>query len=177
MRKMKFGRAVICVAMVFFLVSCATNRGMRIGNSLTLCCPGNYDSYATFGVESVEMPIFLRDYVISEFDAAFQERGLTRNDQRSDLIATLTYKHVNLDPETQNIDPFVRMESINVELHYIATIDIAIRERAGGKPVWGGQISRIHTVSPGEYMHESGARPAFLQTFRDLLEAYPSRLD
>lgn len=177
MLKAKISKAVVFVLMGLFLASCATGPGMRIGNTVTLCCPGNYDSYTTFGVETVDMPIFLRDYMVSEFDRAFQERGLTRDDQRSDLIVTLSYRHVNLDPETQNIDPFVRMESINVELNYIAAIDIAMRERAGGKAVWGGQISRIHSVSPGEYMHESSASAAFLETFQDLLEAYPSRQD
>lgn len=177
MLKVKFSKTVVFILMGLILASCATGPGMQIGNTVTLCCPGNYDSYTTFAVETVDMPIFLRDYMVSEFDTAFQERGLTRNDQRSDLIVALSYRHVNLDPETQNVDPFVRMESINVELNYIATIDITMRERAGGKVVWGGQISRIHSVSPGEYMHEGGARSAFLETFQDLLEAYPSRLD
>ncbi len=177
MLKVKFSKTVVFILMGLILASCATGPGMQIGNTVTLCCPGNYDSYTTFAVETVDMPIFLRDYMVSEFDTAFQERGLTRNDQRSDLIVALSYRHVNLDPETQNVDPFVRMESINVELNYIATIDIEMRERAGGKVVWGGQISRIHSVSPGEYMHEGGARSAFFETFQDLLEAYPSRLD
>ena len=65
------------------------------------------------------------------------------------------------------------MESMNVELDYIANIDITMRERAGGKEVWAGTISRIHSVQPGEYMHEGNARGAFLVTFRDLLSEYP----
>ncbi|OGT74275.1 MAG: hypothetical protein A3H44_06035 [Gammaproteobacteria bacterium RIFCSPLOWO2_02_FULL_57_10] len=170
-------RSITMIAALAILVGCASNAGLRIGNSLTLCCPGNYASYSTYAVESVELPIFLRDYMVEEFETAFQERGMTRNDQRSDIIVNFAYRHVSLDPEQQNIDPFVRMESINVELHYIAIMDITMRERSGGKEIWGGQISRLHSVQPGEYMHEDGARPAFLQTFRDLLSNYPSRYE
>jgi hypothetical protein len=175
MIQFRSGRAMAATVLVMVLAGCAGNAGLRIGNSVTLCCPGNYGNYASYGVEAVELPIFLRNYVVEEFDTAFQERGLTRNDERSDLIVTLSYRHVNLDPEQQDIDPFARMETANAELRYIANIDISMRERAGGRVVWGGTISRIHTVSPGEYMHQDYARPAFLETFRDLLSNYPGR--
>ncbi len=155
------------------LTACSSTPGMRIGNTVTLCCPGDYASYNSYAIEAVGLPIFLRDYVVEEFDAAFAELGLTRNDARSDIVVNLSYRHVTLNPEQQSIDPFVRMESMNVELDYIANIDIAMRERSGGKPIWGGTISRIHSVQPGEYMHEGGARAAFLTTFRDLLSEYP----
>lgn len=161
------------IAALAILAGCAANSGLRIGNTVTLCCPGNYANYSTYGVESIELPIFLRDYMVEEFDTAFQELGMTRNDQRSDIIVNFAYRHVSLDAEQQNIDPFVRMESINVELHYIAVMEITMRERAGGREIWAGEVSRIHSVQPGEYMHEDGARSAFLETFRDLLSNYP----
>jgi hypothetical protein len=66
------------------------------------------------------------------------------------------------------------MESMNVELDYIAAIDITIRERSGGKVVWGGTVSRLHSVQPGEYMHQGPATAAFLETFRDVLSEYPA---
>ena len=163
------------VVLMITLSSCA-QYGLQIGNSLTLCCPGNYDSYEAYGIRTENMPIFLQSYVISEFEAAFGELGMERNDQINDLIVTLTYEHVNLDAEQENIDPFFRSESISEELRYIAVVDINMRETATNKPVWGGKISRIHTVSPGEYMHEGRARGAFLQTFRDLLTSYPSNI-
>ena len=100
---------------------------------------------------------------------------MERNDQVNDLIVTLTYQHVNLDPETEDINPFIRQESIDVELRYIAVVNVSMRETRTGEEVWAGQISRIHTVSPGEYMHEGNARVAFLETFRDLLSNYPGR--
>ncbi len=163
------------VAIALTLSSCA-QYGLQIGNSLTLCCPGNYASYEAYGVRTENMPIFLQSYVINEFAAAFGELGMERNDQINDLIVTLTYEHVNLDAEQENIDPFFRSESITQDLRYIAVVDITMRETATNKPVWGGKISRIHTVSPGEYMHEGRARGAFLQTFRDLLTSYPTSI-
>lgn len=116
----------------------------------------------------------MREYVITEFDTAFQELGMVRNDGNSDIVVNLNYRHVNLDSQQQDIDPLMRVESMTVELRYIANIDISMRERAGGKIVWEGTISRIHSVQPGEYMHEEGASAAFLATFRNLLKEYPS---
>ncbi len=165
----------LSVSILFGLNGCVQN-GMQIGNSLTLCCPGNYSEYEDYGVQVVDMPNFLRGYVVDEFDLAFQELGLERNDQINDLVVTLSYEHVNLNPEQQNIDPFFRSESITEELRYIAVIDISMKETSTDKMVWSGKISRIHVVAPGEYMHEERARGAFLQTFRDLLAGYPASI-
>ena len=159
---------------VLVLTGCAQS-GLRIGNTVTLCCPGNYADYEAYRLQTENMPIFLRDWVVEMFDTAFQERGLERNDQINDLIVTLSYQHVNLSPETEDINPFIRQESIDVELRYIAVVNISMRETRTGEEVWAGQVSRIHTVSPGEYMHEGPARVAFLDTFRDLLSNYPGR--
>jgi hypothetical protein len=117
----------------------------------------------------------LRDYVVVEFDAAFQEKGLQRDDRINDIRVLLRYNHVNLDPEQQRIDPFIRMESITVELNYIAVLEIEIVETATNNRVWAGSISRIHQVTPGEYMHEARARPAFSGAFSEVLASYPAR--
>ena len=119
------------------------------------------------------MPVFLQEYVTAEFDAAFAEKGLTRNDRMNDLQILLHYDHINLSSEQESIDPFVRVEAMNVELNYVAAIDIEIRETATDDIVWAGTISRIHQVVPGEYMHEDRARPAFREAFRALLSSYP----
>ena len=168
--------ATLClIVFTLTLSSCAQN-GLQIGNSLTLCCPGSYQTYEAYRIETKNMPIFLQDYVVSEFEIAFNELGMERNDQINDLVVTLTYEHVNLNAEQEYIDPFFRSESITEDLRYIAVVDINMRETATNKSVWGGKISRIHTVSTGEYMHEGRARGAFLQTFRDLLTSYPSNI-
>ncbi|MDX1492239.1 MAG: DUF4136 domain-containing protein [Pseudohongiellaceae bacterium] len=167
----------MAIALTLFLSACGSYSGLRISNDVTLCCPGDYAAYDSFAVETIELPVFLRGYVSEAFTQAFSERGMTLNENASDLIVKLSYRHVSLDADQQEIDPFMRMESMNVELHYIANIDIEMRERQGGEVVWGGTISRIHSVQPGEYMHEGPATDAFLQTFRDLLTQYPSRLD
>jgi hypothetical protein len=61
--------------------------------------------------------------------------GMTPADNSSDLIVNLAYRHLSLYSERQKIDPLMRMEAMNVELHYIANIDITMRERQGGKVV------------------------------------------
>lgn len=166
-------KALTSLFCLMVLTACSSSASIRIGNTVTLCCPGNYANYQSYAIEDAEIPIFMRDYVITEFDTAFQELGMARNDGSGDIVVKLNYRHVNLDSEQQDIDPLMRVESMTVELRYIANIDISMRERAGGKIVWEGTISRIHSVQPGEYMHEEGASSAFLATFRDLLTEYP----
>lgn len=164
-------KALTALLCLMFLTACSSNAG--IGNTVSLCCPGNYANYHSYAIEDAGVPAFMRDYVITQFDTAFQELGMARNDGSGDIVVKLNYRHVNLDAEQQDIDPLMRVESMTVELRYIANIDINMRERVGGKRVWEGTISRIHSVAPGEYMHEEGASTAFLATFRDLLTEYP----
>ncbi|MFK7863530.1 MAG: hypothetical protein AB8B95_04800 [Pseudohongiellaceae bacterium] len=157
------------------LLSCSLGGGMQIGTHLKLCCPGNYSEYTEYALQTQNMPLFLRDYVASEFDLAMQEKGLTRNDQINDLQILLRYNHVNLTPDQQDIDPFARSGTSSAELNYIATLEIEMLETSTAKLVWAGSISRIHSVVPGEYMHEDRARPEFKQAFSKVLEGYPDR--
>jgi hypothetical protein len=171
-RKIMF--PIVCLAM---LSSCSLGDGMQIGTHLKLCCPGNYEEYIEYSLETRDMPLFLRDYVTSEFDIVIKEKGLTRNDQINDLRIVLRYNHVNLYPEQQDIDPFVRRGSSNAELNYIATLEVKMYETRTAELVWAGSVSRIHSVVPGEYMHEDRARPEFQTAFRKLLEGYPAALN
>lgn len=170
---MKKTAAALLAASLLFLTACAQTGG-AIGTGLSLCCPGNYENYHIYGLETENMPVFLRDYVSAEFDRAFQAKGLLRNDHSNDLRIVLRYNHINLAPEQQEIDPFIRIEALSVELHYVAEIQVEMYETRSDELVWAGTISRIHQVVPGEYMHEERARPAFQQAFSALLENYPA---
>lgn len=166
-----------CLRVFFYtlllgLSSCVGPAG-QIGSNLTLCCPGDYESYQDYAIQTEEIPVFLRDYLVAEFDAAFHEKGVRRVERSADLVVTLTYNHINLSTDQEEIDPFVRVESMNAEIRYIAAIEIEMREADSGDLVWAGSISRIHQVAPGEYMHEDGARMAFREAFRNVLESYP----
>ena len=59
-------------------------------------------------------------------------------------------------------------------LRYVANIVVDIAESDSGTVVWSGQVNRIHTVMPGEYMHEERARPEFQAAFREMLSSYPA---
>lgn len=170
-------KTVFAIIYLAMLSSCSLGDGMQIGTHLKLCCPGNYAEYAEYSLETRDMPLFLREYVASEFDTAIQEKGLSRNDQINDLKIVLRYNHVNLFPAQQDIDPFVRRGSSNVELNYIATLEVEMYETSTAELVWAGSVSRIHSVVPGEYMHEDRAGPEFQAAFRKLLVGYPAPLD
>lgn len=166
-------RSILLASALAILAGCAQS-GSQIGSSLTLCCPGSYEDYADYRLETENMPLFLRDYVVEQLQLALAEVGLVRNDTLHDLRVVLRYNHINLDAQQQDIDPFVRIESINVDLHYIAQLELEMYETATDELVWAGAISRIHQVAPGEYMHEERAQPEFLMAFRRLLQDYPA---
>ncbi len=172
MRFQTVKKAATVLFITLTLAACATS-SPQIGTSVTLCCPGNYSEYATYSLDTRDMPIFLQGYMLTEFEDAIREKGLYKADRNSDLEITLSYKHVSLDAEQQDIDPFIRMESINVELRYLAVIEINMVDRKTSQRVWAGEISRFHSVSPGEYMHEDAARPSFREAFLRVLENYP----
>jgi hypothetical protein len=164
---------LLLLSTLLFLTACAQN-SMQIGHSVNLCCPGDYEKYRSYRLDLREMPGFLQEYVASEFDVAMQEKGLTRNDRVPDMTVRLTYRHINLNPEQELIDPFERSVNQDVTLRYVATILVDMFETSSDRHVWGGRINRIHTVLPGEYMHEERAKPAFLLAFRELLKSYPT---
>lgn len=170
-------KTVLAIIYLAMLSSCSLGDGTQIGTHLKLCCPGNYSQYTEYSLETRDMPLFLRDYVATEFDTAIQEKGLSRNDQINDLRIVLRYNHVNLFPAQQDIDPFVRRGSSTVELNYIATLEVEMYETSTAELVWAGSVSRIHSVVPGEYMHEDRAGPEFQTAFRKLLIGYPAPLD
>ncbi|MFT5691023.1 MAG: hypothetical protein ACI92E_000348 [Oceanicoccus sp.] len=154
-------------------VSGCAQTGSQIGKNLRLCCPGDYVSYREYGLEVVDMPLFLADYIATEFTAVLEEKGLIRNDRVNDVKVVLRYKQVDLVPGQEVIDPYVKNESLNIELSYIATVEIDIIETQSSDLVWAGSVSRVHRVRPGEYMHEDRARPYFYSAFQSLLVSYP----
>ena len=172
---MKRVKNIVSMVVLATLLSSCAGITSQIGSSPLLCCPGDYQNYTKYGLRTEGLPLFLRDYVVAEFEKAFDEKGLSRNYQAHDIEVVLAYNHINLYSDQEDIDPFIRMESLNVELSYIAQINIEIAATATRKRVWAGAISRIHQVTPGEYMHEERARPEFYKAFARVLENYPAK--
>ena len=168
-------KSVFRVSLILFalLLGACNQTGNQIGSNMDFCCPGSYPEYEQYRLEFVDLPLFLRNYVDQEFEMAMLEKGLRRDDRINDLRVVLTYNHINLDPQQQEINPFERIESLNIELSYVAEIKVEMFETSTNNKVWGGSISRIHHVTPGEYMHEDQARPEFRNAFRELLAGYP----
>ncbi|MGM0634169.1 MAG: hypothetical protein ACQETO_13495 [Pseudomonadota bacterium] len=178
MRPVRFlSRPVAAVLSLIMLAGCAQQDFMQIGAATTLCCPGDYESYESYGVVNDNLPGFLADYVVAEFDAAFQEKGLVRNDRLNDIEVTLQYNHINLNPDQEEVDPFDEQIQPEERLRYVAQVQILMHESDTGEAVWSGQINRIHSVLPGSYMHEERARPAFREAFLEALQSYPPLTD
>lgn len=166
----------LAIALLLTLLQSCAQSGNQIGANVSLCCPGDYQSYEEYSLLVENVPYFLRSYVVAEFDTALQSKGLRRNDRSDDLQVQMKYNHVNLYPDQQEIDPFVRIESLNVEISYVAAIEVTMTDKQTNEIVWRGSISRIHHVQPGEYMHEDRARGEFTRAFARMLESYPVKI-
>ncbi|MGI1679754.1 MAG: DUF4136 domain-containing protein [Cellvibrionaceae bacterium] len=161
---------------VLFINGCANQSS--IGYSTIPCCKNNSSTViegSNYHITTQDMPSFLQEMVSEEFQKAFEEKGFTKKSISSDLTVNLRYQHINLNDDHVDIDPLSRHESMNIELHYIATIIVEIKNTRDGSLLWSGKINRAHRVSPGEYMHGDTARGAFLIAFRNLLKDFPAK--
>ncbi|MGH1470595.1 MAG: hypothetical protein ACRBCS_05340 [Cellvibrionaceae bacterium] len=172
------------VFMLFFLslIGCATH-SPNIGYSASQCCTkeltvADFTQLSTYAVTTQDIPSFLNDMVLEEFNKAFEEKGFKSIASDADLAVTLTYQHTNLDNRQSHIDPLTPHETMNIELHYIASILVTITKSTQSEDhtiLWTGKINRTHRVSPGEYMHDNNTRGAFLIAFRNLLKEFPNK--
>ncbi len=161
-----------------FLLLAGCSNNPSIGYSVIPCCdqaPTTPIGSGTYRITTESIPSFLKNMVVEEFEKAFEEKGFRKNiNNDNSLTVNLRYEHTNLNTEQENIDPLVRHDSMNIELHYIATIVVEIKNTADNALLWSGKINRTHHVSPGEYMHGGNARGAFLMAFRNLLKEFPT---
>ncbi|MEJ6678899.1 MAG: hypothetical protein QNL34_02055 [OM182 bacterium] len=89
---------------------------------------------------------------------------MSRNDQAHDIEMVLAYNHINLYLDQQDIDPFVRMKFLNVELSYIAQINIEIAETATREKVWGGRDKSHPSGYTGRIYARRTSEPRVLQS-------------
>jgi|TARA_B100000315_G_scaffold193562_1_gene184099 hypothetical protein len=119
----------------------------------------------------VNAPEFLREHIIREFDTAFEEHGLTRNDSESDLRVRFIYKYIRLDAVQGDIDLVSEEEAIESDVHYKEVISIDLFETDTGYHIRGGEISRILSISPLDYGIEERNKNDLLSAFRRFLTA------
>jgi hypothetical protein len=159
---------VTALLLVAVLSGCAT-QGHQITTEVVTCCTEARNQVTSFDIEAIEMPGFLVPYFRDELDAVLRGKGLERRDGSADAIVRLTYQQTDLDQPLPPRDPLGEHQDVEVPHRFIGRIDVEMRD-GSGEVLWAGQLSRMHGVTMGQYMHERARaeiRAGFEELFAD----------
>ena len=173
-------KKVMLLTGLLILAACTTPayQGITVTSpSAGSTSPGLAEQLATgtirsFEVSAQQIPAFLGPIIVSNFSVALAERGLQPVSSDGDLVVSLRYEQSDIESEVLH-DSFDEQLAEGGETRFNARIVAEFRQRDSSRLLWQGHIQRLHTVSPGEYMHTGRASVALLSAFRDLLQDIP----
>lgn len=157
-----------------------------------VCCQLD-SSYQSFAIDSSGVPKFLRSYFSEELAAVLRGKGLVEAEP-AQLNVVLQFERGELDgasPITITVDPGEQVQtprprtdsdafqqSMGSETpgRFMARVVMEMRAGDSNEIVWSGVLTRVHSVSTGDYMHER-ARAAINLAFQRLLKDFPSSSD
>jgi hypothetical protein len=160
-------------ALVVWLVAgCATPGD--VSSTVNYCCGPPGKPVTSYSLKLVNVPGFLVPYLRDELEAALVARGLTHVNADPTAFVTLTYSEIYPDPEELLNDGFGDAMLTQRSRRFIALVTINIQRAGDGAEILRGTLSRMHTVSVGEYMHEK-ARGPIREGFDQLLKPLPRK--
>ena len=159
------------VFVVLLLAGCASDG--EVSHKLEYCCGPPGPALSNYSLALVNVPGFLLPYLRDELQPALLAKGLTQVNADPTALVTLTYSEVYPDadeplPQDGFADPMLSARS----RRFIAVVTLEIRRADDGAEILRGTLSRMHTVSVGEYMHPKARRPIRMG-FDQLLKRLP----
>lgn len=179
-----------CLALV---LSGCSSVDTEVAVETGVCCPldaAALRSYRSFTIDSSGVPKFLRPYFAEELAAALRDKGLVE-EEPAQLTIVLQFERGALDgasPITVTVDPGEQVQTPRPRTdadgfqqtmgsespgRFMARVVMEMRAADSNEMVWSGVLTRVHTVSTGDYMHER-ARVAINLAFQRLLKDFPS---
>ncbi len=149
--------------------SCSTN---YLGISVTDGDPAKVPVFSTFHVKTQAMPAFLGPVVVSNFNVAMAERGMQPVSEGGDAEVILRFEQETIAQQREAPD-FGERTDTGGQSRFIARVVVEVRAADADTIVWRGSVQRLHTITPGDYMHVGRASIALLDSFRSLLKDYP----
>src|SRR5262249_1677247 len=128
----------------------------------------------SYSLKLVNVPGFLVPYLRDELEAALVAKGLTHVNADPTAFVTLTYSEIYPDPEPLPDDGFADPMLSERSRRFIALVTVDIQRAADGAELLRGTLSRMHTVTVGEYMHDK-ARVPIREGFEQLLKPLPTK--
>jgi hypothetical protein len=160
------------LAVLLLVAGCAGSSG--VSHKLEYCCGVAGAPLATYTLSLHDVPGFLVPYLRDELAVALLAKGMQPVETDPAALVTLTYSENYPDandplPDDGFSDPMLSTRP----RRFIALVTLEIR-RADGEAILRGTLSRLHTVSVGEYMHQR-ARVPIRAGFADLLKRLPQQ--
>jgi hypothetical protein len=165
-------RSISAAFVVCLLAGCATPGDLS--TTVNYCCGPPGKPVTSYSLKLVNVPGFLVPYLRDEFEAALVAKGLTHVNADPTAFVTLTYSEIYPDPEGLPDDGFMDPMLTARSRRFIALVTVDILRAADDAEILRGTLSRMHTVSVGEYMHEK-ARVPIREGFNKLLKPLPRK--
>jgi hypothetical protein len=167
MRWISAALALLC------LTACASSTD--VSRKLEFCCGPPGTELTSYDLQLIGVPGFLVPYLRDELEAALRAKGMTPATAEPTALVTLAYSEIYPDadeplPDDGFADPMLSQRS----RRFVALVTLEIRRADDGAEVLRGTLSRMHTVSVGEYMHQR-ARVTIRAGFDGLLKRLPQR--
>jgi hypothetical protein len=153
------------------LTACASSSD--VSRKLEFCCGPPGTELSSYSVALVGVPGFLVPYLRDELDAALQAKGLAPVAADPTALVTMTYSEIYPDADEPLADDGFADPMLSARSRrFVAVVTLEIRRASDGAEVLRGTLSRMHTVSVGEYMHQR-ARVTIREGFDGLLKRLP----
>jgi len=171
---MNLRKTAFTVVLLSLVSAGCAQKNLGVGAAVLNCCPGNTEAYTAFSLTLEDLPAFLNPVMEQEFTAAFEKKGLVRDDVNSDLTVHLKLLRQDLNEPVPK-DDFKGHLAPGDSTRFLADLLIEMYDQTTNELIWSGTIGRIHDVVPGEYMHIERAQTAIAAAFDEALESYPKR--
>jgi len=165
-------RSLCAVIVVLLLAGCVSESGLS--HKVDYCCGAPGKALTSYSLKLVNVPGFLVPYLSDELEAALVAKGLTHVNADPSALVTLTYSEIYPDPEPLPQDGFSDPMLSERSRRFIALVTLDIQRADDGAEILRGTLSRMHTVTVGEYMHQK-ARVPIREGFDQLLKPLPRR--
>jgi len=155
------------------LAGCATTPG--VSTDVTYCCKVGAEGIASFRVEFVDMPEFLKPMLRDEAAIVLGAKGVEYTEGQAHAVLQMKFVDRTLSAaEERELDSWEQVAP-GGGVRFIAEVQMTLRNTVTNELIWSGAMRRVHNVYEGSYMHDAPARAAMRQAFMDILADYPNQ--
>lgn len=161
--------------MTILLTACAQGP-RRVTTDVFTCCEADFQRYATYQVQTTNVPGFLEPYLRGGLTPVLERKGLSETMDRPDLTVKLIFAQVFLTPEAEATDYFGEGVEPGAATRFMGAISVDMIDTDTDRIVWSGRLSRIHNDPYGQPRGNDHKMQGIIDGFAELFADYPFRL-